>query len=189
MNSIISRKEEFLFDYSDTIFSVFKREKYGIQCGPMGNLLRKKALRDTVQWQSDLEDNLTIFGDITLISRLPILDSPVPFTIGGLNQKTKTTVTYKYILGHNDSVVIDNDGCQTNIIITPGEGDTHAVFTQGSPSLVWTIVHNLGYSPNVRTEDLSGANIHGVVADDSLDPLNKLTITFSTALAGKAFLS
>lgn len=62
------------------------------------------------------------------------------------------------------------------------------IYTQpcNDPKTVWTITHNLGYVPNVFIEDCTGCDIEGVIT-----VLNNSTIiiTFSSAVAGKAYLS
>lgn len=59
--------------------------------------------------------------------------------------------------------------------------------TQGSPSAVWTIVHNLnGYVAGVRCYDLTGAEIEGVVEPLTL---NSLRVLWNVAVAGTADVS
>jgi hypothetical protein len=60
---------------------------------------------------------------------------------------------------------------------------THA---QGSPATVWVIPHNLGFRPNVTVEDSAGTTIEGEIVHDSAD---QLTLTFSAAFSGVAYLS
>lgn len=187
MKSIISRKDELVSNYSDTVFTLFKKAKYGIQCGPMGDLLLKKALSDVAVWQCKLGDDVANVVDITLISNLPSLQTNVPFIIGGMQQKNSTRVQLHYVLGVDDQVIIDSDGCKTDVTIIPGS-DMYT-FTQSIAASVWIITHNLGFHPNVRTEDLAGVNIHGTIVDDPGNPGNRLTITFSIPVAGKAYLS
>lgn len=58
--------------------------------------------------------------------------------------------------------------------------------TQGPASATWTIPHNLSFKPNVTVEDSGGGIIEGdVVYTDN----NNLTITFTVASSGKAYLS
>jgi len=58
--------------------------------------------------------------------------------------------------------------------------------TQGPASATWTIPHNLSFKPNVTIEDSGGGIIEGdVVYTDN----NNLTITFTVASSGKAYLS
>lgn len=59
-------------------------------------------------------------------------------------------------------------------------------FTQGSPASTWTISHGLGYRPNISVIDSAGSQVEGnTVWTDT----NNLTITFSGAFSGVAYLS
>lgn len=62
------------------------------------------------------------------------------------------------------------------------------VYTQdcNNPQAVWTIIHNLGFVPNVFIEDCTGCDIEGVV---TVIDNNSLVITFTQPVAGKAYLS
>lgn len=60
------------------------------------------------------------------------------------------------------------------------------VFTQGVPSTTWTIVHNLGIFPSVTVVDSGGSVQIGEVLYVSA---NEITLTFSAAFAGKAYLN
>jgi hypothetical protein len=66
---------------------------------------------------------------------------------------------------------------------TPGGSYTH---NQSALSAVWTINHNLNFNPNVIAQDSSGGTIEGNVDFTSI---NSLTITFSVASSGTAYLS
>lgn len=57
---------------------------------------------------------------------------------------------------------------------------------QVTPSATWTIVHNLNRVVQVRCKDNDDNNIVGEVSDDSP---NQISITFTTAVAGHAFLT
>ncbi len=57
---------------------------------------------------------------------------------------------------------------------------------QSTASATWVIAHGLGFYPNVHVEDSSGADVEG---DVRYDNLNQITITFSAAFAGVAYLS
>lgn len=60
------------------------------------------------------------------------------------------------------------------------------VHQQGTASAIWTVNHNLGFNPNVKVIDSGGTNVEGAVAySDS----NSLTLTFTAAFAGTAYLS
>lgn len=62
-------------------------------------------------------------------------------------------------------------------------GHTH---TQSVANTVWAIEHNLGYYPNYWAEDSAGSEIEG--SPDNVN-LNEMTITFSSATSGVAYLS
>lgn len=57
---------------------------------------------------------------------------------------------------------------------------------QSSNSNTWVITHNLGYRPSVTVIDLDGDVVNG---DITYNTLNQLTLTFSVALSGEAYLN
>jgi hypothetical protein len=67
--------------------------------------------------------------------------------------------------------------------VIPGSSYIH---DQSIASAVWTIVHNLAYRPAVFVIDSAGNEWHGVISH--VDG-NSLTITFTTAFGGTAYLS
>ncbi|MFA6950966.1 MAG: hypothetical protein WCQ70_09795 [Lentimicrobiaceae bacterium] len=64
--------------------------------------------------------------------------------------------------------------------------DKHYSYTQGSPSLSWSIIHNLGKYPSVTITDSSGTEIGCEVIHNDL---NSLTLNFSEPFAGNAYLN
>ena len=58
--------------------------------------------------------------------------------------------------------------------------------TQSSPSATWTIAHNLGYNPSVSVVDSAGSQVEG---NTVWTDINTVTITFSGAFSGVAYLS
>jgi hypothetical protein len=60
------------------------------------------------------------------------------------------------------------------------------VHNQSATSSQWTIVHNLGFNPNVTTKDSAGNVIEG---DISYNSTSSLTINFSVGTSGYAYLS
>ena len=58
--------------------------------------------------------------------------------------------------------------------------------TQGAASSSWVIPHNLGFFPNVTTIDSAGNIVEGEIAYTNS---NSLTVSFSSAFSGKAYLS
>ena len=60
------------------------------------------------------------------------------------------------------------------------------VFTQAIAAATWTIVHNTNRYPPVLVVDSANSVIEG---DVSYDSLNQVTLTFSSAFAGVAYLT
>ena len=58
--------------------------------------------------------------------------------------------------------------------------------TQGVSNSTWTINHNLGFYPNLTVQDSAGTIYEGEIAYTNTD---SLTVTFSSAFSGKAYLS
>ena len=65
-------------------------------------------------------------------------------------------------------------------------GDKTFIFDQGVPAATWNITHNLGKFPSVSVVDTANTAGFGAV---SYTNDNQLTITFSGAFAGKAYLN
>jgi hypothetical protein len=57
---------------------------------------------------------------------------------------------------------------------------------QGTSSATWTINHYLGWQPNVTVQDSGGSVVEGEISYTSV---NTLTVTFSGAFSGNAYLS
>lgn len=68
----------------------------------------------------------------------------------------------------------------------PSISDKTYIHDQLLPSNTWTVIHNLGKYPAVTVTDSSG---NTVVGDIKYESLNKVTISFTSAFAGKAFLN
>lgn len=64
--------------------------------------------------------------------------------------------------------------------------DLHFTFEMYSASDTWTITHGLDKYPSVQCFDSSNDLIFGIITHNSK---NQLTITFSSAVAGKAYLN
>lgn len=65
-------------------------------------------------------------------------------------------------------------------------GDLTFHYNQGSSATVWTINHNLGKFPSVQVFTSAGDKIEGDVHHINVD---SLTITFTAAFAGDAYLN
>lgn len=68
----------------------------------------------------------------------------------------------------------------------PGTSGGNYVHVQNTASTTWTIVHNLGFVPNILIVDSSGREVIGEV---TVIDLNTISVTFSAAFGGSAYLS
>ena len=67
-----------------------------------------------------------------------------------------------------------------------GGGDKTFVFTQGSPSATWVILHNMNKYPSIEVVD-TGDSV--VIPTVHYDNVNQMTATFGSATSGKAYLN
>ena len=65
-------------------------------------------------------------------------------------------------------------------------GDKNFVFTQNAPATTWTITHNLNKFPSVSVVDSANEIVYGEVIYTNT---NSLTVTFTAAFSGKAYLN
>lgn len=68
----------------------------------------------------------------------------------------------------------------------PGTSGGSYVHDQQVPASTWVITHSLGFYPNVTVVDTSDREVEGDLVQTSM---NSMTITFSAAFGGKAYLS
>lgn len=88
-----------------------------------------------------------------------------------------------------DLVLINQDDIIKQIqasALGGGSGDKNFTYTQSLPSATWVIQHDLGKNPDVTVIDSSGAE---VIGDVEYTSLNSLTLTFSGAFGGIAYLN
>lgn len=67
-----------------------------------------------------------------------------------------------------------------------GSGDKNYTHSQGAASDVWVVTHNLGKRPSVTVQDSANDAVDG---DVTYSDANTLTITFSAAFSGFAYLN
>lgn len=68
----------------------------------------------------------------------------------------------------------------------PGTGASTFIFSQGTPQTTWSINHNLGQFPALTVVDSGGTVVVGTY--NYVDS-NNITLTFTVAFGGKAFLN
>ena len=92
---------------------------------------------------------------------------------------------FSYIGGNG---TIATQGTQYTLIhFNIESGDKTFNFTQAATASTWSITHNLGKNPSVTVTDSGGTSVLG--GQINYVDTNNLTITFSSAFAGKAFLN
>lgn len=65
-------------------------------------------------------------------------------------------------------------------------GDKHFTYIKSTPDSVWEITHNLDKYPSVTVVDSAGSVVMG---DITYTSKSALTVTFSAAFSGKAYLN
>jgi len=83
----------------------------------------------------------------------------------------------------NATATLSNDDYYA---FSPATGDKTYEHIQGAASATWEITHNLGKYPSVTVQDSADT---GVVGEITYNTDQKITITFSGAISGKAYLN
>jgi hypothetical protein len=89
-------------------------------------------------------------------------------------------------IGGSGSLKLDKLYNIVNFVKADDVGDKSFTFTQINPSATWNITHNLGKFPSVSVVDTANTQ---VFTDVQYTNNNNLTLTFSAAFAGKAYLN
>ena len=96
---------------------------------------------------------------------------------------------------HEDTpnqVLINQDSPNQVLVLSGGIGGGNSVrtrryeFVQGSASDAWVITHTLGGRPSVTIVDSADTHVFGEVQYNSD---TQITVTFSAAFSGKAYLT
>lgn len=82
-----------------------------------------------------------------------------------------------------NNVTLEGNKTSSELGIT---SDKHFVFTKSTPDSVWEITHNLDKYPSVTVVDSAGSV---VIGDITYTSKSALTVTFSAAFSGKAYLN
>jgi hypothetical protein len=88
------------------------------------------------------------------------------------------------VLLQNESVYIVSDG--TIWHVGAGGSTGEYTYSQAVPAATWTITHNMHRHPSVTVVDSAGTKVYGDITYDSQD---QITITFSAAFSGTAYLN
>lgn len=106
-----------------------------------------------------------------------VVEQPADYTVAG--EPLEPVVATAEVEPTDQNVVVE----ATVLVASGGTGYEHV---QATAAEVWTVVHNLGYRPAVSTFDTNGDPVVGQPAH--IDA-NSLSISFATAVAGRAYLS
>lgn len=157
MKDFITKKDKHYKNYADGIMTLFRSLKYGINpCCDKTDLDLLAMRYELAYWQTS--------GDYSTLSELKS--------------------NYKKWLPINIAVG-DEEICYFNINVNNYNGVGKS-FHITPASALWTLVHNLEFSPNVTTTDESGQEIQGTIVYVNDTTVN---VVFSQPVAGWAYLS
>ena len=138
--------------------------------------------QNTVQFMEYLVDN-----DI-LISKQNDISTFGHFTIDSYTSNGSVyTLTLTLVGGGSNGVISENAFYDFAVFtLSSGLADKTFEFTQGVPAVTWNIQHNLGKFPSITVIDTADTVVTGQYT--YIDN-NNVTLTFSAAFAGKAYLN
>ena len=89
-------------------------------------------------------------------------------------------------IGGNGSLDLNKYYDFATFTISSGVGDKNFVFNQAVASATWTVQHDLNKFPSVTSVNINNIEMYGEVV---FNDLNNLTINFSAAFSGQAFIN
>lgn len=110
----------------------------------------------------------------------------IPTLIDKIKQTNNVPMTEKSIIPSKTSDLENDTGYVTQTDVNTMVQDKSYTHNQISPANIWTITHNLNKYPAITITDSSG-NV--VVGDTNYESVDKVTLSFTAAFAGKAFLN
>ena len=131
---------------------------------------------------------LTLVGRTVILARLDNTDNFGVYRLNSLTVDVGDDTLYDATFSH----VVSNGNITSQkyygFAIYPDidAADKNYVFVQNTPSATWTITHNLGKFPSVSVVDSGNTTVYG---DISYINDNSLTVTFSAAFGGKAYMN
>tara|TARA_R100001440_G_scaffold3826_2_gene9045 strand:+ start:9459 stop:10160 length:702 start_codon:yes stop_codon:yes gene_type:complete len=127
-----------------------------------------------------LEDN------VIFIYQLDNVNNFGKFSLTSLADRSGETTFFDATLIFSEGNGSLITGKTYGIVQGPSDVDKNFVFTQGSAASTWTVNHNLEKFPSVMVVD-SGNNV--VIGDITYTNTNSLTVSFSSAFSGKAYIN
>lgn len=130
---------------------------------------------------------LTLVGRSVLLARLDNTDNFGVYRLESLTVDSSNANLYNGVFTH----IVSNGNITANkyygfAIYPEISADKHFTFVQSSAAATWSITHNLGKFPSVSIVDSGNTVVYGDIVYTSE---NALTITFSAAFGGKAYLN
>ncbi len=199
MKNLLPKKAEIYKSYATAVFAKFRQARYGLgKAFPDDYALLAQIKKSVVDWQANDDSGALSDPNIQYKTWLPtqLYDSELlyenkgdGFTYGNPNSPDNLGVFFEYTTGQENIIQVNANGAITRINLNPSitiNNNSSYVFSQTTPSLMWVINHNMGRVPSVFAEDTDGNDINGVI--EVIDS-NNLRIQFSSAVAGKAYLS
>ena len=131
---------------------------------------------------------LTLVGRTVLLARLDNLNNFGVYKLVSLTQSVSEPNFYDAVftlLVANGNLTADK---YYGFAIYPESepADKNYVFIQSTPSTTWNVTHNLGKFPSVSVVDSDNTVVYGDI--DYIDN-NSLTVSFSVAFDGKAYIN
>lgn len=131
---------------------------------------------------------LTLIGRPVLLARLDNLNNFGVYRLVSLTQSVSEPTFYDAVF----ALIVANGNLTADkyygFAVYPEleAADKNYVFIQSTPSATWNITHNLGKFPSVSVVDSANTVVYGDI--DYIDN-NSLTVTFSAAFGGKAYMN
>jgi hypothetical protein len=156
MKNFAAKKEKYFSDFADLMTATFLKMKYGIASCN----IKKDADLITMRYELAYWQSSDDFSSLSEIKHKSINWLPIDLECDDICNIT--------IINNNNNV---------------GEGKTFRITPARS---VWSLVHDLTFTPNVTTTDDDGQEIIGTVTyvNDTL-----ITVMFSQPVSGMAYLS
>ena len=100
------------------------------------------------------------------------------------NEKLFSNIGLSYRTGLGG--LINDEDYFISLLSYAGTGDLSFTYVQGVASTTWNIQHNLGKFPSITVIDTANTVVTG---EYTYDDINNVTLTFSAAFAGTAYLN
>jgi len=132
---------------------------------------------------------LTLVGRPVLLARLDNLNNfgvyKLVSLIENVSEPTFYDAVFTLIVANGNLTADKYYGFAVYPALEDGN-DLNFIYTQPTPSATWNITHDLGKFPSVSVVDSANTQVYGNV--DYIDD-NSLTLTFTGAFSGKAYLN